>query len=80
MTAPDRPPAGPSPDGPPPGPRTLVLSRTSPGDKPGAPHPDSPPRPGPSKAYRLLQVGVGLLGGSALGLAGLTVVGLAVAR
>ncbi|MES2211485.1 MAG: hypothetical protein V4515_15075 [Chloroflexota bacterium] len=53
---------------------TLILSRTQPDPMP------LPPIPRPSKAYRLMQVGVGLLCGSVLGLAGLAYIGVAVTR
>ncbi len=88
MTAPDRPPAGPSPDGPPPGPRTQVLTgiivagyyaRNRPD---GTPDPmPLPGTPKPSRAWhRLRAVGIGLTSGSVLALAGLAFVATAVAR
>jgi hypothetical protein len=69
MTAPDRPPAGPSPDGPPPGPRTQTLTMPI----PSTPQPP-PPMPKPPSGvvpYALLIAGLlVILAAGVLGIVG----------
>ncbi len=84
MTAPDRPPAGPSPDGPPPGPRTAVLTMPNRGMGPTTPRPGgdpdpvtNPQNPRPKWAVACL-IAAAVLGIAALTLANAVLVPMAV--